>query len=523
LSSNGRTKVAVGAPLNNENTGNAKVFEFNATPTDISLSSMSVDENVTIGTTLGSFLTTDSDSGDTHTYSLVSGIGDIDNSSFIVSGANLLTNTSIDYETKTSYSIRIQTSDGTDTYSKSFTISVNDINEDIDNDGINNDIDNCPAVANIDQIDTDSDGKGDVCEDDDDNDGFLDTNDAFPLDSSEWLDTDSDGVGNNADTDDDNDNYSDADEIGCQSDPLDSGSLPPDNDNDLLTDCIDPDDDNDTYLDSNDAFPLDPTEWLDTDSDGVGNNTDTDDDNDMYLDTDEVSCQSDPLDSNSLPLDNDNDLSPDCLDLDDDNDNYLDTEDLFPFDSLEWADNDSDGIGNNADTDDDNDTYPDVIDFFPFDPSEWSDTDLDGTGNNADTDDDNDGFSDSDEISCNTNYLDSLSFPLDSDGDTIADCIDEDSDGDGFKDDQILISGVLTPRSNGLESTWKIVNAERFNHEIQVYSSDGILVFKSYNYKNDWKGVNINGEALPSGPYYYVVTIRGVKTEVKKGWLYIFN
>ncbi len=53
------------------------------------------------------FLTTsDSDNGDSHTYSLVSGSGDTDNASFSISGANLLSAESFDYETKTSYSIR---------------------------------------------------------------------------------------------------------------------------------------------------------------------------------------------------------------------------------------------------------------------------------------------------------------------------------------------------------------------------------------------------------------------------------
>ena len=32
---------------------------------------------------------------------------------------------------------------------------------------------------------------------DDDNDGYLDWNDAFSLDGSEWVDTDGDGTGNN--------------------------------------------------------------------------------------------------------------------------------------------------------------------------------------------------------------------------------------------------------------------------------------------------------------------------------------
>jgi hypothetical protein len=59
---------------------------------------------------------------------------------------------------------------------------------------------------------------------DSDNDGVINTSDAFPFDSSETLDTDLDGIGNNADTDDDNDGVED----GVDQDPLDPnvGALP---------------------------------------------------------------------------------------------------------------------------------------------------------------------------------------------------------------------------------------------------------------------------------------------------------
>jgi hypothetical protein len=57
--------------------------------------------------------------------------------------------------------------------------------------------------------DTDDDGIPDAVDIDDDNDGFLDENDSFPLDDSEWQDFDNDGTGDNADLDDDNDGYLD--------------------------------------------------------------------------------------------------------------------------------------------------------------------------------------------------------------------------------------------------------------------------------------------------------------------------
>lgn len=55
------------------------------------------------------------------------------------------------------------------------------------------------------------------------------------------------------------------------------------------------DSDGDGVPDDQDAFPLDPTETIDTDGDGLGNNVDPDDDNDGISDTWEISNGSDPL------------------------------------------------------------------------------------------------------------------------------------------------------------------------------------------------------------------------------------
>ncbi|UCF08171.1 MAG: hypothetical protein JSW28_00315, partial [Thermoplasmata archaeon] len=51
-------------------------------------------------------------------------------------------------------------------------------------------------------MDLDNDGIGDFSDEDDDNDGRVDENDAYPFDPNEWMDTDGDGIGDNADTDD---------------------------------------------------------------------------------------------------------------------------------------------------------------------------------------------------------------------------------------------------------------------------------------------------------------------------------
>jgi LPXTG-site transpeptidase (sortase) family protein len=105
------------------------ITDANDAPTDISLSSASIVENSSVGTVIGGMDTTDQDkaAGDTFSYSLVSGSGDTDNNSFTISGSNLLSRKIFDFESKTSYSIRVQTSDSqNETYQKAFTISITD-------------------------------------------------------------------------------------------------------------------------------------------------------------------------------------------------------------------------------------------------------------------------------------------------------------------------------------------------------------------------------------------------------------
>jgi YVTN family beta-propeller protein len=100
------------------------------TPSDITLSPASVNENQPVGTTVGSLSTTDPDGGDTQTYSLVSGTGSTDNGSFTLSGNTLQTSAVFNFEAKSSYSIRVRSTDaGGLSFEKALTVTVNNVNE----------------------------------------------------------------------------------------------------------------------------------------------------------------------------------------------------------------------------------------------------------------------------------------------------------------------------------------------------------------------------------------------------------
>jgi predicted outer membrane repeat protein len=106
------------------------VNSINDSPTALTLSAQSVDENSAIGTVIGTFSTTDIDTDGAFTYSFVDGEGATNNDLFTIDENTLKTNTSLDFETQTSYSIRVQTDDGQGgTFQETFIITVNDVNE----------------------------------------------------------------------------------------------------------------------------------------------------------------------------------------------------------------------------------------------------------------------------------------------------------------------------------------------------------------------------------------------------------
>jgi len=210
-------------------------------------------------------------------------------------------------------------------------LCANDPDDDLDNDGIcvgagfvtpkTAGNDNCPAISNADQANSDTDPAGDACDDDDDNDTIIDGADNCPLvPNVTQEDFDTDGVGDVCDPDDDNDTVDDVGD-NCQ---FVANTDQADHDTDASGDACDDDDDNDTITDAADNCPIDAnTDQADNDVDGAGDVCDPDDDDDTIADVND-NC---PLLANTDQANHDTDTLGDACDDDDDNDTILDAAD----------------------------------------------------------------------------------------------------------------------------------------------------------------------------------------------------
>jgi hypothetical protein len=365
---------------------------------------------------------------------------------------------------------------------------------DEDGDGVGDEVDNCPSIANPLQANFDNDSMGDVCDADDDNDSIVDVDDQCIRGQLDWTSTsqsdhDSDGcLDTLEDMDDDNDAVEDSADICPTGDLGWSSSATTDYDSDGCQDALeDVDDDNDRVCDASEVstswactpstanVDLCPQSTLgffsnsqnDVDGDGCEDATeDMDDDNDGFAD-DVDACPMNPGTSSLGSV-----LG--CSDYD--SDGYSDSIDVFPTESTQWIDSDNDGYGDNLNgfegdacmdvagdsnedlfgcPDADGDGWSDQNDAFPNEASQHSDEDGDGFGDAAD------GYQGDDCLGVSGTSTEDFFGCEDSDSDGWSDLNDDlpleptqhsDADGDGYGDNPQGITPDSCPDIYGLSS-----------------------------------------------------------------------
>jgi gliding motility-associated-like protein len=93
------------------------------------------------------------------------------------------------------------------------------------------------------------------------------------------------------------------------------------------------------------------------------------------------------------------------------------------------------------------------------------------------------------------------------------------------KSSTLIIPEAFSANNDGFNDTFRVPQFDYYEKlSLFVFNINGIPVFKSDDYENDWDGTAntgpLKGHLVPQGTYYYLLKIAGT-TEELKGSIYI--
>lgn len=80
----------------------------------------------------------------------------------------------------------------------------------------------------------------------------------------------------------------------------------------------------------------------------------------------------------------------------------------------------------------------------------------------------------------------------------------------------LTIPQGVTPNGDGINEYFNIEGLEFTRNELVIINTAGAVVYRADDYRSDddlgaWKGLDLNGNEVPEGTYYYLLTIKGAQ------------
>lgn len=93
---------------------------------------------------------------------------------------------------------------------------------------------------------------------------------------------------------------------------------------------------------------------------------------------------------------------------------------------------------------------------------------------------------------------------------------------------QIGISQLITPDGDGMNDAWTIAGIGKYKeNEVTIVDRWGNLIFGAKGYDNEnvlWKGANRNGHPVPSGTYFYAISVKHGSSKLERsGFIEVVN